>query len=37
VELSEETLADLEESRDQVERGETIPFEEACQRLGIED
>ncbi|PSQ17155.1 CopG family transcriptional regulator [Halobacteriales archaeon QS_8_69_26] len=37
VTLSEETLADLEESRKQIERGETIPLEEACERLGIED
>lgn len=37
VRLSEETLGDLEESRKQIERGETIPFKEACERLGIED
>jgi len=37
VTLSEETLADLEESRKQIERGETVPLEEACECLGIED
>ncbi|GAA0233205.1 ribbon-helix-helix domain-containing protein [Halobaculum roseum] len=35
--LSEETLADLEESRDQVERGETVSAEEARERLGLDD
>ncbi|QZP36801.1 ribbon-helix-helix domain-containing protein [Halobaculum magnesiiphilum] len=35
--LSEETLADLEESREQVERGETVSAEEARERLGLDD
>lgn len=37
VELSEETLADLEESREQAERGETVSAEEARERLGLND
>jgi Arc/MetJ-type ribon-helix-helix transcriptional regulator len=35
--LSEETLADLEESREQAERGETVSAEEARERLGLDD
>jgi Arc/MetJ-type ribon-helix-helix transcriptional regulator len=37
VTLSEETLADLEESREQAERGETVSAEEARERLGLDD
>ncbi|MUW14176.1 ribbon-helix-helix protein, CopG family [Halorubrum sp. CBA1125] len=37
VQLSEETLADLEESRKQAERGETVSAEEARERLGLDD
>jgi Arc/MetJ-type ribon-helix-helix transcriptional regulator len=35
--LSEETLDDLEESREQAERGETVSAEEARERLGLDD
>lgn len=35
--LSEETLDDLEESREQAERGETMSAEEARERLGLDD
>ena len=35
--LSEETLDDLEESREQAERGETVSAEEARERLGLND
>ena len=35
--LSEETLDDLEESREQVERGETVSAEEARERLDLDD
>jgi Arc/MetJ-type ribon-helix-helix transcriptional regulator len=35
--LSEETLADLEESREQAERGETVSADEARERLGLDD
>ena len=35
--LSEETLADLEESREQVERDETVSADEARERLGLDD
>jgi len=35
--LSEETLADLEESREQAERGETVSADEARKRLGPDD
>lgn len=35
--LSEETLADLEESREQAERGETVSAKEARERLGLDD
>jgi len=34
--LSEQTLDDLEESREQVERGETVSVEEARERLGLD-
>lgn len=37
AELSEETLDDLEESREQRERGETVSEEEARERLGLDD
>jgi Arc/MetJ-type ribon-helix-helix transcriptional regulator len=37
VALSEETLEDLEESREQAERGETVSAEEARERLGLDD
>ncbi|WP_363463606.1 ribbon-helix-helix domain-containing protein [Halogeometricum borinquense] len=37
VTLSEETLADLEKSREQAERGETVSAEEARERLGLDD
>jgi Arc/MetJ-type ribon-helix-helix transcriptional regulator len=37
VELSEETLDDLEESRAQAERGETVSADEARERLGLDD
>lgn len=37
VQLSEETIADLEESRKQRERGETVPAEEVRERLGLDD
>jgi Arc/MetJ-type ribon-helix-helix transcriptional regulator len=37
VQLSEETLDDLEESREQAERGETVSAEEARERLGLDD
>lgn len=36
TELSEETLADLEESRQQRERGETVSAAEARERLGLD-
>ena len=35
--LSEETLADLEESREQAERGETVSAAGARERLGLDD
>lgn len=35
--LSEETLADLRESREQAERDETVSAEEARERLGLDD
>ena len=37
VQLSEETLNDLEESRKQAERGETVSADEARERLGLDD
>lgn len=37
VQLSEETLDDLEESREQAERGETVSADEARERLGLDD
>lgn len=37
AQLSEETLDDLEESREQAERGETVSAEEARERLGLND
>jgi len=37
VELSEATLDDLEESRAQAERGETVSADEARERLGLDD
>jgi len=37
VQLSEETLSDLEESHEQAERGETVSAEEARKRLGLDD
>jgi len=35
--LSEDTLEDLEESREQAEQGETVTAEEARERLGLDD
>ena len=35
--LSEDTLEDLEQSREQAERGETVTTEEARERLGLDD
>lgn len=35
--LTEETLDDLEESREQAERGETVSADEARERLGLDD
>jgi len=35
--LSEETLRDLETSREQTERGETVSADEARERLGLDD
>ena len=35
--LSDETLDDLEESREQRERGETLSTEEARERLDLDD
>jgi len=35
--LSDETLDDLEESREQRERGQTVSEEEARERLGLDD
>ena len=35
--LSENTLEDLEESREQTENGETVTAEEARERLGLDD
>ena len=35
--LSEETLGDLEESREQAKRGETVTAAEARERLGLDD
>lgn len=35
--LSEDTLDDLEESREQAEQGETVTTEEARERLGLDD
>jgi Arc/MetJ-type ribon-helix-helix transcriptional regulator len=37
VTLSEETLGDLEESRNQAERGETYSADEVRERLGLDD
>ncbi|WP_435119658.1 ribbon-helix-helix domain-containing protein [Halolamina sp. C58] len=37
TELSDETLDDLEESREQRERGQTVSEEEARDRLGLDD
>ncbi|MEE6210341.1 ribbon-helix-helix domain-containing protein [Salarchaeum sp. III] len=37
VTLSAETLDDLEDSREQAERGETVSAEEARERLGLDD
>lgn len=37
AELSEETLEDLERSREQRERGETVSAEEARERLDLDD
>lgn len=36
-ELSDEMLAELEESREQRERGETVSAAEARERLGLDD
>ena len=36
-ELAEETLADLQESRDQRAAGETVSATEARERLGLDD
>ncbi|QLH83538.1 ribbon-helix-helix domain-containing protein [Halosimplex pelagicum] len=35
--LSEDTLEDLEESREQADEGETVTAEEARERLGLDD
>ena len=35
--LSEDTLEDLEQSREQAERGKTVTAEEARERLGLDD
>jgi len=35
--LSEDTIEDLAESREQAERGETVTAEEARERLGLDD
>jgi Arc/MetJ-type ribon-helix-helix transcriptional regulator len=35
--ISDNTLDDLEESREQAERGETVTAEEARERLGLDD
>lgn len=37
VTLSEETLSDLAESREQAERDETVSAEKARERLGLDD
>lgn len=37
VKLSDEALDDLEESRKQRDRGETVSEEEARERLGLDD
>ena len=37
VTLSEETLSDLAESREQAERDETVSADEARKRLGLDD
>jgi len=37
VTLSEETLDDLEESREQATQGETVSAAEARERLGLDD
>ncbi|MDZ7747319.1 MAG: ribbon-helix-helix domain-containing protein [Halobacteriales archaeon] len=37
VTLSEETLDDLEESRTEAERGETVSAEAARERLGLDE
>lgn len=37
VTISEEFLDDLEESREQAERGETVSAEEARERLDLDD
>lgn len=37
VELSEETLADLAESREQAAQGETLSPDEVRDRLGLDD
>ena len=37
VELSEETLADLERSREQAAKGETLTESEVRNRLGLDD
>ena len=37
VTLSEETLSDLAESREQAERDETVSAEDARERLGLDD
>ncbi|SNR63115.1 ribbon-helix-helix domain-containing protein [Halorubrum vacuolatum] len=37
TELSEETLAALERSREQAKQGDTVSAEEARERLGLDD
>lgn len=37
ADISEETLAALETSREQVENGETVSAEDARERLGLDD
>lgn len=37
AQLSDETLADLETSREQAEQGETVSAEQARERLGLDD
>lgn len=36
VELSDDILADLEESRKQADRGETVPLEDVMDKYGVD-